>query len=147
MNKILIFFLTIFVMSILSANAQEEKNNSPFMEFETLVYDFGEVFQGDDTQAEFKFTNKGKEPLIISDAKASCGCTVPEWPKNPFLPGESGTIKVKYNSNILGKINKQVTILSNANNSPTMLRVEGNVSNKPPEIMPLQPEFNQPIPK
>ena len=87
--------------------------------FEKDVHDYGTVKQGGNGECEFKFTNTGTEPLIISDAKGSCGCTVPEWPKTPIKPGESAVIKVKYDTKRVGPINKNVTVTSNATTEPT----------------------------
>jgi hypothetical protein len=84
------------------------------MTFEEEVYDFGEVNQGDVVEHVFKFTNTGKIPLLISTARSTCGCTVPEWPKELIDPGEGGEIKVKFDTR--GKANDQqkpVTIRAN----------------------------------
>lgn len=96
--------------------------------FDKEVHDYGTVKQGGNGECEFKFTNTGTEPLIISDAKGSCGCTVPEWPKTPIKPGESAVIKVKYDTKRVGPINKTVTVTSNASSEPTkVLRIKGTV--------------------
>lgn len=96
--------------------------------FDKEVHDYGTVKQGGNGECEFKFTNTGTEPLIISDAKGSCGCTVPEWPKTPIKPGETASIKVKYDTKRVGPINKTVTVTSNATTEPTKtLRIKGTV--------------------
>lgn len=96
--------------------------------FDKEVHDYGNVKQGGNGECEFKFTNTGTEPLIISDAKGSCGCTVPEWPKTPIKPGETASIKVKYDTKRVGPINKTVTVTSNATTEPTKtLRIKGTV--------------------
>jgi hypothetical protein len=96
--------------------------------FDKDVHDYGNVKQGGNGECEFKFTNTGTEPLIISDAKGSCGCTVPEWPKTPIKPGETASIKVKYDTKRVGPINKTVTVTSNATSEPTKtLRIKGTV--------------------
>jgi hypothetical protein len=96
--------------------------------FDKEVHDYGNVKQGGNGECEFKFTNTGSEPLIISDAKGSCGCTVPEWPKTPIKPGETASIKVKYDTKRVGPINKTVTVTSNATTEPTKtLRIKGTV--------------------
>jgi hypothetical protein len=96
--------------------------------FDKEVHDYGTVKQGGNGECEFKFTNTGTEPLIISDAKGSCGCTVPEWPKTPIKPGETASIKVKYDTKRVGPINKTVTVTSNATTEPTkVLRIKGTV--------------------
>jgi hypothetical protein len=110
--------------------------NGPEIKFEKLVHDYGQVEQGGDGTCYFKFTNTGKEPLILQKPRSSCGCTVPTWPKTPILPGKSDEIKVTYNTKRLGNINKTVTILSNAKNGSVVLRITGKVVTKPKEKMP-----------
>lgn len=114
------------------AQAQEtpvavENPNAAVLSFETEVVDYGTIEQGADGAREFKFTNTGKEPLIISNARGSCGCTVPTWPTNPIKPGESASISVKYDTKRLGPINKSITITSNASEPTKVLRIKGNV--------------------
>lgn len=98
--------------------------------FEKLEHDYGTIAQGSDGNTEFKFTNKGKTPLVLSNVRASCGCTTPEWTKTPVAPGETGIVKVKYNTNLPGSFNKSITVSSNAANSSVMLRIKGNVTPK-----------------
>lgn len=100
------------------------------MSFETEVIDYGTISQNADGVRTFKFTNTGSQPLIISNAKGSCGCTVPTWPKKPINPGEEGEIKVKYATNRLGPINKSVTVMSNSTEGTKVLRIKGNVIEK-----------------
>ena len=77
---------------------------------------------------EFKFTNTGDEPLIVSNVKSSCGCTIPKKPKKPILPGENGEIEVKYDTNRVNPIRKTITVTSNAVNAPTVaLKITGKV--------------------
>ncbi len=99
----------------------------PEIIFESETVDYGTIDKGADGVREFKFTNSGKSPLIISNARGSCGCTVPTWPKEPIKPGESGVIKVKYDTSRPGPINKSVTITSNAKTPTKVLRIKGNV--------------------
>ncbi|MEQ8324624.1 MAG: DUF1573 domain-containing protein [Vicingaceae bacterium] len=106
---------------------QVENPNAPEISFETEVINYGDIEKGADGVREFKFTNVGKSPLIISNARGSCGCTVPTWPKEPIKPGESSVIKVKYDTNRPGPINKSVTITSNAKTPTKVLRIKGNV--------------------
>lgn len=139
MKKLLIAFSFLFI-TIFAVNAQnqnEDSNpNAPVITFKKTVHDYGELNQGDNGKCEFKFTNTGKEPLILSKPKSSCGCTVPEWPKQPILPGQSDVITVTYNTNRLGNINKSVTIFSNASNSRVVLRIKGKVNAKAAERFP-----------
>jgi hypothetical protein len=87
------------------------------IEFNKETHDYGTIKNGADGACVFEFKNTGDSPLIISNAKGSCGCTVPEWPKEPIAPGAKGSIKVKYDTMRTGEINKSVTITSNAVNA------------------------------
>jgi hypothetical protein len=124
------------------AFAQAEKNpNAPKIAFETDVIDYGTINQNADGKREFKFTNTGKEPLIITNCKGSCGCTVPSWPKEPIAPGESGVIEVKYATNRVGPINKSVTVNSNAATPVKVLRIKGMVKKvQPAKTVPVKEE-------
>jgi Protein of unknown function (DUF1573) len=105
--------------------------DAPKVKVEKAIYDFGTIVQGEKVHYDFKFKNNGKTPLIITDASATCGCTVPEYPKQPIKPGEEGTIKVIFNST--GKIgiqDKVVTITSNANPKFEELHLVGEVKEK-----------------
>lgn len=104
------------------------------IQFEEETHDFGELMQGGDASYVFKFTNNGTADLVISSAKGSCGCTVPKWSSEPVPPGAEGEIKVQYDSNRIGGINKSVTINSNAVNSPVKtIFIKGNITPKPAE--------------
>ena len=132
MKKLLVY-LTVFVG--MASFAQ----TGPKIEFKEETINYGEVEKGkDDGIRIFEFTNTGDAPLIITNAKSSCGCTVPEWPKEPIAPGEKSQIKVQYNMNP-GPISKTITIESNAVNKPNgmiPLRIKGTVIVKE-EISPL----------
>jgi hypothetical protein len=97
------------------------------IKFNKLEHDYGTIERGSDGQCEFTFTNKGNKPLILSNVRASCGCTVPQWTREPVGPGENGTIKVKYNTQITGAFNKTIIVNSNAANQTVSLRVKGQV--------------------
>tara|TARA_B100000749_G_scaffold273345_1_gene256194 strand:- start:149 stop:577 length:429 start_codon:yes stop_codon:yes gene_type:complete len=97
------------------------------IEFETDVIDYGTIEKGADGVRIFKFTNTGDAPLIISNAKSTCGCTVPSWPKDPIAPGEKGEIKVKYNTTRVSPIRKTITITSNAETPTVALKIKGLV--------------------
>ena len=93
------------------------------------VWDFGTIIQDEAPEFEFTFTNTGNEPMIISNAKGSCGCTVPIWPKEPIAPGATGTINVKFNSKgKKGTQNKTVTLTANTTPPSTKLRVTGEIT-------------------
>lgn len=105
--------------------------------FTEETHDFGEVPEGPLAEYDFEFKNVGKEPIIIQEAHGSCGCTVPKWPQEPILPGKKGVIHVAYTSaGRPGPINKDVTINSNAQQSPMVLHIRGNVKPKPAEAAP-----------
>jgi hypothetical protein len=111
------------------ANAQNSLDETaPVMTFEKTVHDYGTISKGSDGTCEFLFKNTGKEPLILSKPRSNCGCTVPDWPQQPIMPGQSSSIKVTYDTKRMGPINKQVTIISNAVNSPIVLQIKGSVT-------------------
>lgn len=121
------------IFSVVFVNAQEKKvvnSNAPQIKFEKLIHDYGTILKNSDGKTEFKFTNIGKEPLILSRPRSSCGCTVPTWPKKPILPGKSEVIGVTYATNRVGAFMKTVTIMSNAKNSLVVLKVKGEVVNQ-----------------
>ena len=96
------------------------------------VWDFGTIKQGDSPEFTFTFQNTGSEPMIISNAKGSCGCTVPQWPKEPIAPGATGEINVKFASGKKkGAQNKTVTLTANTTPPTTKLRVTGLIEEVP----------------
>ena len=106
--------------------------------FESLEHDYGNIYKGDNGECEFVFKNTGKAPLQITNARASCGCTVPSWPREPIAPGKKSVIRVKYDTNRLGTINKSITVTSNAVNNSVVLHIKGSISEKPAESVPAQ---------
>jgi hypothetical protein len=135
MNKIFVLlFFTGFGLAPLLAqpviSAEELNPNAPQITFTKVDHDFGTIEQHADAIAVFEFKNTGKQPLILTDVRASCGCTVPEWPRNPILPGKTAKISVKYDSKNLGVILRQVTVLSNAATPSTVLTIKGMVKEK-----------------
>ena len=97
-----------------TAAVKKENPNAAEITFENEVHDYGTIKQGADGSCEFKFKNTGKEPLIISNAKGSCGCTVPTYPKEPIMKGQTAVIKVNYDTKSVGAFRKTVTNNSNA---------------------------------
>ncbi len=107
----------------LTADSNTDPDKMPAITFEKTEYDFGRIYEGEKVKCNFKFSNTGKSDLIITNAKASCGCTVPDYPKNPVKPGESGSVSVEFNShNRTGQQNKSVTITTNAQ-PPTVVLI------------------------
>ncbi len=127
------------LLSIFAVQAQEPlkpaaSTSLAEITFETEVHDFGTIPHAGNGTYEFKFKNTGKEPLIISDAKGSCGCTVPTYPKDtPIKPGESNIIKVTYDTKRAGAFTKTVTIRSNANTPEKTITIKGKVEPAPVE--------------
>ncbi len=106
-----------------------DASQAAVLKFEADSYDFGLINTGEKVSHDYKFTNSGKTPLIISDAQASCGCTVPAYPKEPIPPGQSGIIKVVFNSaGKSGKQTKAITITSNAVPPTSTVYLNGEVS-------------------
>ncbi|MBU1010905.1 MAG: DUF1573 domain-containing protein [Bacteroidetes bacterium] len=134
---LLIAVMILGTATLMAQNEQSAENaNGPEITFKKDTHDYGDIYVGGDGTCEFVFTNTGNEPLILSQPRSSCGCTVPTWPRQPILPGESDKISVTYNTARPGQINKTVTILSNAKkNSSVVLRIKGNVLVKPAEAI------------
>lgn len=114
----------------MAANAVTSEGTATF-QFETTSHSFGNITEGDVAEHTFTFTNVGEAPLIISSAQGSCGCTVPEWPRTPIAPGESGNIKVSFNSaGKPGNQSKTVTISANTIPQTTVLNISATVAAK-----------------
>ncbi len=109
---------------------EEKPLTGPFGQFKFAKeeHDFGQINEGDEVTHVFTFKNIGQAPLVINDAKASCGCTVPRWPKDPIPVGGSGEIEVKFNSKgKKGQTMKTVTIKANTNPAETKLKIKTNI--------------------
>ena len=118
----------------------------PVMKFEEETHDFGDLMQGGDASFVFKFTNEGTTDLVISNAKGSCGCTVPKWSSDPVAPGAEGEIKVVYDSNRIGGISKSVTINYNSTTEPVKtIFIKGNITPKPAEPSFMAPVEGAPV--
>ncbi len=139
-KAIFTFGLMFLAMIAINVNAQDApKVGGAEISFEKEVHDYGTMKQHGNGECEFVFTNTGTDPLVISNARGSCGCTVPTWPREPIAPGASATIKVKYDTKRIGLINKSVTIQSNAVNSPTkIIRIKGEVKAADTDATPIK---------
>lgn len=103
--------------------------------FADSVHSFGTLKEGEKVTHVFKYKNTGNNPLILEDVRPSCGCTSPEWTKDPIAPGQEGFIKVVYNSEGRpGEFHKTVTVIANTAAEVSLLKIEGNVIPKKPEI-------------
>ena len=136
------FILPIFLLGLMACGkkAETETTTAPVTEpttteikyarilFEELTYEFGKIKQGDVIKHTFNFKNDSEEPLLVTNASASCGCTVPEWPKEVIKPGESGKIEVQFNSTGKSGIqNKTIIITANTLPNTTTLVLKGEV--------------------
>ena len=150
-----ILSMAFVAMGFIAVNAQPastDQNWTPSIEFENETYDYGTIKNGADGTSEFKFKNTGKEPFIISNARGSCGCTVPDWPKEPIGPGKSGVVKVSYDTKRSGAINKNVTLtIQNASKDKTgtkVIYIKGNVEPPPADAgMPEKKSGMAPLEK
>ena len=114
-----------------------QEASGAIMYFETKTIDYGTIKQHGEPLRKLKFTNTGTEPLVIKNARGSCGCTVPTWPKEPIMPGEEGEIEIRYATNRLGNFSKTVKLTTNEGGEPHVLKVVGNV---------LKPEEDESVP-
>lgn len=117
--------LLLFV-GLLAFGVQAQEKTAK-IEFKTETIDYGEIEKGSDGVRIFEFTNTGDAPLVISDVKSSCGCTIPKKPEKPIMPGETGEIQVKYDTKRVGPIRKAVTVTSNADTPTKILKIKGLV--------------------
>lgn len=158
MKKAFLFGLLVLIVATVSAQSdnsttknqpkatEQVTEKTPEITFEKTVYDYGQIYVNDNGDCVFNFKNTGKADLILTNCTSSCGCTVPEWPKEPIPPGGKAVIKVHYNTGRMGPINKQVYVDSNAGNRVT-LTITGNVLNKPTEAVPENNQNNMMQPK
>ena len=119
-KAILLLFVGLLALSV---SAQETAK----IEFKAETLNYGVIEKGSDGVRIFEFTNTGNVPLIISKVSSSCGCTIPKKPEEPILPGESGEIQVKYDTNRVGPIRKAITVISNADTPTKVLKIKGEV--------------------
>jgi len=119
MKKLMLVAIALFIG--LAAHAQAK------ISFKAETIDYGEIAKGSDGVRVFEFTNTGNEPLIITDVKSTCGCTVPKKPEAPIAPGDTGKIEVKYDTKRVGHIRKTVTVYSNAEEPIKALKIKGEV--------------------
>jgi len=139
-KAILTFGMMLLAVMAFNVSAQDAVQvGGAEISFEKEVHDYGVMEQNGNGQCEFVFTNTGTEPLLITNARGSCGCTVPEWPREPIAPGASSAIKVKYDTKRIGLINKSVTITSNGETSTKIIRIKGEVKAPAAGATPIKP--------
>jgi len=132
-------FILLFSLN-LALNAQQDtvikKKHLPYLLFEKTIHDYGTLEYGSDATYYFEFVNAGKTPLVITKCEPSCGCTVADWSKEPIKKNGKGTIKVRYNTTLAGSFAKTITVVSNAQNSPVILTIQGKVKKAKEESNP-----------
>lgn len=149
MKRITTLFSLVFAMALVGVSCKDKASNKivadnvenatsrdeaqklvPVMTFEKAEHDFGTIEQGTPQETIFKFTNTGNAPLIITDAKSSCGCTVPDPPKEPVAPGETGELLVKFNGSGQNQVTKTITVTANTAKGSEILRIKAFVNPK-----------------
>ena len=114
--------------AFLASAQEEEPMTGPKIVFSEKSFNFGDITQGEKVEHVFEFENVGNEPLILSDVRTTCGCTAPEWPREPVAPGKTAKVKVVFNSaGKMGMQNKVITVMSNAVNNPERVKIVTNV--------------------
>ncbi len=129
MKKLFLMFSVVLFMGTLSfcQSGSSKGTGKAEMTFKTASHDFGKLKKGSDCAFDFTYKNTGDSILIITNVSTSCGCTTPDWTKEPIPSGKSGSIKVKYDSNRIGPFTKTITVVSNAKNTPVVLTITGNI--------------------
>ena len=113
-----------------AAERDIQAKNLPVMNFEKTEHDFGTITRGTPQETIFNFTNAGNAPLIITNATSSCGCTVPNPPKDPIAPGETGELLVKFNGSGQNQVTKTITVTTNTEKGTQVLRIKAFVNPK-----------------
>ena len=122
-------FATLIGIMVWCFSATAQETSDPEITFESVEYAFGEIKQGDKVNHTFEFENTGGSPLVISNVSTTCGCTVPQWPREPIAPGQKGKIDVVFNSaGKLGRQNKVITIYANVEKGLASIKLTGNVT-------------------
>ena len=129
----LVALLVAFASAQTATIATDKAISGPVMTFEKIDMDYGTIAQGSDPLRKFKFKNTGTEPLVIKNARGSCGCTVPNYKKEPVMPGETSEVEVRYDTQRTGPFTKTVTIETNEGDQPRVLTIHGTVNEKPAE--------------
>ncbi len=130
------FALFFFVALLFYPGTHQAQDAKAEIVFESTIHDFGKIYQGKPAVYEFVFTNKGKAPLVLSNVQPGCGCTTPEWPREPIMPGQKAKIKAIYNpGSYKGQFSKGITVYSNATTGTIQLTIKGTV-----EEIPVEPQ-------
>ena len=135
------FTLFAFIAFISIANAQPPATTQETLAVKETAFDFGTIPQGKPVFHFFEVTNTGKDPMVISNVQTSCGCTTPEWNREPVAPGETTKIKVGYNAAAEGNFEKYITIMYNENLSK-QIKISGKVWRAPEGSAPVNASIN-----
>lgn len=131
MKKTLFIIITLLIsgtsMFAQTAVQATENPDAPIIFFEETLFDYGTIEQNSDGNHNFIYKNIGKEPLIFSKVRSSCGCTIPEWSREPLLSQQQDTIKVKYDTRRLGRFSKTISVFSNSKKPMIVVRIQGEV--------------------
>ena len=132
MKKITFILAIIFGLSLANNGNNFVQNEKAYakIEFDSVVYDYGKIKKNSDGNCVFKYKNIGTDVLFITRVAKSCGCTTPEFSREPLMPGQSAEIKVGYDTKLVGKFNKKITVFSNAINNSVILTIKGEVVEK-----------------
>jgi len=155
MKKILLSLVLVTGFTLVNAQnvitddaPKTEESTNVTIDFVSKVVDYGTIDHNADGARKFVFTNNGTEPLLIKNAKGSCGCTVPTWPREAIAPGATAEIGVKYATNRVGKFTKTITLTTNASKKPVILTVKGEVNPAPKEeTAPVRKTEGSPLEK
>ena len=144
MKTIHTFLLGFFLLSFGAVNAQTSisptpVSNTDLIAWSTETYEFGSIAQAVPATAEFVLTNEGKQPIIITDVKKTCGCTVPAYSDEPIMPGESSTIKATYNAKKAGPFTKTIKVYTTLSDQPILLKLKGEVEKKEEAAVSAKP--------
>ena len=142
-------FTLVNAQNVLTSDTPKtEESTNVTIDFVSKVVDYGTIEHNADGARKFVFTNNGTEPLLIKNAKGSCGCTVPTWPREAIAPGTTAEIGVKYATNRVGKFTKTITLTTNASKKPVILTIKGEVNPAPKEeTAPLRKTEGSPLEK
>lgn len=145
MKTIQMFLLGFFLLSFGAVNAQTAvaaslSNTTDAIAWSTETYEFGSIEQNVPATAEFVLTNEGKQPIIITDVKKTCGCTVPAYNDEPIMPGESSIIKATYNAKKAGPFTKTIKVYTTLSDQPILLKLKGEVNKKIAEAVTAKPD-------
>ena len=142
-------FTVVNAQNVKAVDAPKTENSTNVtIDFVSKVVDYGTIEHNADGARKFVFTNNGTEPLLIKNAKGSCGCTVPTWPREAIAPGATAEIGVKYATNRVGKFTKTITLTTNASKKPVILTIKGEVNPAPKEeTAPVRKTEGSPLEK